>query len=237
MEALITNLTAYMKTGQFSVLFLLVSFLGGVLASLSPCALSVLPIVVGYVGGYSEESNFKTFLQLVSFVLGLSAVLTVIGVICALGGRAFVSIGGAYFVIFMASMILVFGLRLMGILNFEVPTIVKKMPKGDAHSLFLYPFIIGAFFALAATPCSTPILVAIMSFASLSTNIAYAALMLFMFSLGQGLIIILAGIFTSFVKRLRAFSSTSEIFLKIMGLVLVLASFMIYYKVFSRFIG
>lgn len=235
MESLVSNLTAYLKTQEFSYLFLVISFLGGVLASLSPCSLSVLPIVVGYVGGYSEESGFKTFLQLLSFVLGLSAVLTVIGIICALGGRAFVSIGGAYWVLFVASVILLFGLNLLGVIQFNLPVIVKQMPKGDAHSLFIYPFILGALFALAATPCSTPILVGIMSFASLSANLMYAALMLFMFSLGQGLIIILAGVFTSFVKKVRVFSGVSEVFLKIMGVLLVISAFYIYFSVFSRF--
>ncbi len=235
MESLVSNLTAYLKTQEFSYLFLVISFLGGVLASLSPCSLSVLPIVVGYVGGYSEESGFKTFLQLLSFVLGLSAVLTVIGIICALGGRAFVSIGGAYWVLFVASVILLFGLNLLGVIQFNLPVIVKQMPKGDAHSLFIYPFILGALFALAATPCSTPILVGIMSFASLSANLVYAALMLFMFSLGQGLIIILAGVFTSFVKKVRVFSGVSEVFLKIMGVMLVISAFYIYFSVFSRF--
>lgn len=235
MESLVSNLTAYLKTQEFSYLFLVISFLGGVLASLSPCSLSVLPIVVGYVGGYSEESGFKTFLQLLSFVLGLSAVLTVIGIICALGGRAFVSIGGAYWVLFVASVILLFGLNLLGVIQFNLPVIVKQMPKGDAHSLFIYPFILGALFALAATPCSTPILVGIMSFASLSVNLVYAALMLFMFSLGQGLIIILAGVFTSFVKKVRVFSGVSEVFLKIMGVLLVISAFYIYFSVFSRF--
>ena len=233
MESLVSNLTAYLKTQEFSYLFLVISFLGGVLASLSPCSLSVLPIVVGYVGGYSEESGFKTFLQLLSFVLGLSAVLTVIGIICALGGRAFVSIGGAYWVLFVASVILLFGLNLLGVIQFNLPVIVKQMPKGDAHSLFIYPFILGALFALAATPCSTPI--GIMSFASLSANLVYAALMLFMFSLGQGLIIILAGVFTSFVKKVRVFSGVSEVFLKIMGVLLVISAFYIYFSVFSRF--
>ena len=235
MESLVASLTTYLKTQEFSYIFLFISFIGGVLASLSPCSLSVLPIVVGYVGGYSEESGFKTFLQLVSFVIGLSAVLTVIGVICALGGRAFVSIGGAYWVLIVASVILLFGLNLLGILEFNFPVIVKQIPKGDAHSLFIYPFILGALFALASTPCSTPILVCIMSFASLSANLVYAALMLFMFSLGQGVIIILAGVFTSFVKKARMFSNVSETFLKVMGVLLVLSAIFIYYSVFARF--
>ncbi len=235
MESFVASLTTYLKTQEFSYIFLLISFVGGVLASLSPCSLSILPIVIGYVGGYSGESGFKTFIQLVSFVFGLSVLLTLIGVICALGGRAFVSIGGAYWIIIVASVILLFGLNLLGVLQFNFPVIVKQMPRGDAHSLFVYPVVLGALFALAATPCSTPILVGIMSFASLSANLFYAALMLFMFSLGQGLIIIFAGIFASFIKRARMFSEISEIFLKIMGVLLVFSAVLIYYNVFARF--
>ena len=158
-----------------------------------------------------------------------------IGMICGRGGSAYVSIGGAYCVLFDASGILLLGLNLLGVIQFNMPPIIKQMPKGDAHSLFIYPFILGALFALAATPCSTPILVGIMSFASLSANLVYAGLMLFMFSLGQGLIIILAGVFTSFVKKVRVFSGVSEVFLKIMGVLLVISAFYIYFSVFSRF--
>lgn len=235
MEALVLSLEQYIKTGQFGLIFLLISFFGGVLASLSPCSLSVLPIIIAYVGGYSKQSGIRTFLQMFFFVLGLSLVLTLVGIFCAIGGRAFVSLGGSYFILIMASVILVFGLNLLGVLDFTMPTLVKRMPKGDTHSLFLYPLLLGAVFALSSTPCSTPILVGIMSFASLSTNLIYAALMLFMFSLGQGVIIILAGVFTSFVKNARIFSNVSEIFMKLMGLLLTISAFMIYYNVFSKF--
>ena len=235
MEALVLSLEQYIKTGQFGLIFLLISFFGGVLASLSPCSLSVLPIIIAYVGGYSKQSGIRTFLQMFFFVLGLSFILTLVGIFCAIGGRAFVSLGGSYFILIMASVILVFGLNLLGVLDFTMPTLVKKMPKGDTHSLFLYPLFLGAVFALSSTPCSTPILVGIMSFASLSTNLIYAALMLFMFSLGQGVIIILAGVFTSFVKNARIFSNVSEIFMKLMGLLLTISAFMIYYNVFSKF--
>ena len=127
------------------------------------------------------------------------------------------------------------GLNLVGILELQMPVIVKKMPKSNGQSLFLYPFIIGALFALAATPCSTPILAGIMGFATLSQNMVYAALMLFLFALGQGLIIILVGVSASFLKNMRKFSSASEILLKLSGVILILCSIFLYYKVFSRF--
>lgn len=238
MESLVQEFSTRMQAGEFSFLFLLVSFLGGVIASLSPCALGVLPIIVAIIGGYGEKSNegnFKTFVQLLSFVLGLSLVLTVIGIVCALTGRVFMAIGGPYWILIMASLILVMGLNLVGALELPLPVIVKQMPKSKGQSLFLYPLIVGALFALAATPCSTPILAGIMSFATLSQNMFYAALMLFMFALGQGLIIVLIGLSTSFLKNMQRFSRSGEILLKVSGVLLILSSIFLYWKIFSRF--
>ena len=94
MLAQITNsLVEYMSKGEFSLLFLLISFLGGILASISPCSLGVLPLIIGYVGGYSDDNKLKTFIQLCSFVLGLGFVLTIIGIICAVTGNVFASFG------------------------------------------------------------------------------------------------------------------------------------------------
>ena len=95
----------------------------------------------------------------------------------------------------------------------------------------------GVLFAFAASPCSTPILAGIMSFAALTKNIVLAGLMLLCFSLGQGVIVVLAGIFTSFLKGIRNFSSISEVLMKISGVLLIIGAILIYIKVFSRFIN
>lgn len=229
------NLVQYMQNGEFSILFLLISFLGGVISSISPCSLGMIPLIVGYVGGYGDSDKFKTFIQLSSFVVGCSFVLTIIGIICALSGNVFSAIGGSYFVLILASLILIFGLNLLGLIELNLSPLVKRFPKGNSTSLFIYPFIIGVLFAFATSPCSTPILAGIMGFATLSKNILLAALMLLAFSLGQGVIVVLAGIFTSFLKGIRNFSRFSEILMKISGILLILGAILIYLKVFSRF--
>lgn len=233
----ITNsLLGYIEGGEFSLIFLLVSFLGGVLSSISPCSIGMLPLIVGYVGGYGDSDKFKTFIQLSSFVFGLACVLSVIGVICAIGGSVFTAFGGNYWILFLASFILVMGLNLLGVIDINISPIVKKIPKGNSTSLFIYPFIVGCLFAFATSPCSTPILAGIMSFAALSKNIMLALLMLLLFSLGQGVIVVLAGVFTSFLKGVKSFHRISEILLKISGVLLILGAFLIYFKVFSAFI-
>lgn len=233
------NLVAFFQTHvkeEFSWFVLLLCYLGGVVASLSPCGIGVLPIVVSYIGGYSKEKTSTTALQMVFFLLGLSLCLTVVGIICALTGQVFGAGNRVYWVLFLASLILIFGLNLTGLLEINFPVLVKRLPQSPKHSTITYPILLGAVFALATTPCSTPILAGIMATASLSANIAYSALMLFLFSLGQGTIIFFAGVFTSFLKNLRAFARFTEILTKASGVVLILFAVFLFYKVFSKFI-
>lgn len=217
-------------------IMLITSFLGGILASISPCSLSMIPLIVGYVGGYSKNSTLKTFLQLCCFVIGTSIVFTVIGIICALTGNVFASTFGGYFTLLISSLIMVMGLKLLGILDFEIPTIIKAMPQNTTRSIFVYPVLLGITFALAGTPCSTPILAGIMAFAAMGKNIVLAILMLFLFSLGQGLILILVGLFTSGIKNMNSMAIYTEKLLKLSGGLLIIVSLYLYWKTFSPLI-
>jgi cytochrome c-type biogenesis protein len=214
-------------------ILLFASFAGGVIASLSPCSLAMLPLIIGYVGGYSKETPFRTFLQLCCFILGTAIVFTVIAVICVLTGKVFASVMGGYFVLIMASLLLVMGLKLLNVLDFETPVIIKAMPTNTTNSIFLYPVLLGITFALAGTPCSTPILAGIMTFATISKNLVMAIIMLFLFALGQGVILILAGLFTSSLKNMRSLSNYTEGLLKFSGVLLVVVSIYLYWKVFA----
>lgn len=220
-------------SGHFGLIMLAVSFLGGLLASVSPCSLAMLPIIIGYVGGYSEGKPAKTLLQMLFFVFGSSLVFATIGILCAVTGKVFVSFAPSYFILLLASLLMVMGFNILGVLDFNMPVLIKQIPQSSGKNVILYPILIGAVFAIAGTPCSTPILAGIMAFASMSTNILSAVLMLFMFSLGQGLILIIAGVFTSSLKGFKHFSYISEIFLKLSGVLLVLSSIYIFYKIFS----
>lgn len=212
-----------------------ISFLGGLIASVSPCSLSMLPLIVGYVGGYSDEKPAKTFVQMLFFVLGASIVFSIIGIICALTGKIFV--GNPYFSLIVASIILIMGLNIVGVLEFQMPVLIKEIPQNNFNNDFLYPILLGAVFAIIGTPCSTPILASIMAFASMSANIVQAVIMLFLFSLGQGIILIFAGWLTSKIKTSgEKFYNFSEKIMKFSGILLILIAIFIYYKIFSAVI-
>ena len=228
-------LVIFQNPSSIYIMFL-ASFFGGLIASVSPCSLSMLPLIVGYVGGYGEDKPAKTFVQMIFFVLGASIVFSIIGLICALTGKIFV--GNPYFALVAASVILIMGLNILGLLDIQLPVLIKEMPQNNFSNEFIYPVLLGAAFALIGTPCSTPILASIMAFASVSANMGQAILMLFLFSIGQGLIFILAGVITSKLKSSgEKFYRISEIIMKVCGVLLILVALFMYYKIFSTVIG
>ena len=204
MESILNQITAD-SAGSVSIWILMAVFAGGIISSVSPCTLGILPIVVGYIGGYSESTTKKTAVQLVFFILGVSLVLTTLGVVAAFTGTTLGFHSNPYVGIVLASLIMVMGLTLLEIIEVPMPVIVKQMPQNKNNNLILYPLMLGGAFALASTPCATPILAGIMAYASLKANIAQGALMLFLYALGQSAIILIAGLFTSMFKKIAMF--------------------------------
>ena len=225
------NLTQLFSTQSSIYILFGAAFLGGLISSISPCSLSMLPLIIGYIGGYSDEKPLKTLLQMIVFVIGSGIVFSIIGAICALTGKMF--IGNPYFALIVASIVMIMGLKTLGFLEFDLPPIIKEIPKNEFNNDFLYPLILGAVFALIGTPCSTPILASIMAFASISAKISSAVIMLFLFSIGQGLILILAGFITSKIKTSEKFYQLSEKIMKFSGILLILVSLYIFYKIFG----
>ena len=191
----------------------------------------MLPLIIGYVGGYSKENPLKTLLQMIIFVIGSGIVFAVIGGICAFTGKLFV--GNPYFTLIVASLILIMGLKILDVIDFELPVIIKEIPQNKFNNEVLCPLLLGAVFALIGTPCSTPILASIMGFASISAKVSQAVIMLFLFSIGQGLILIIAGFLTSKLKTGKNVYKVSEGILKFSGALLVLVALYIFYKIFS----
>ncbi len=74
--------------GNFSVLACLLVFLGGVLTSLGPCNISMVPVILSYVGGQQGISRGKGFRLSLCFTLGTSITFVGLGVFAVRRGRA-----------------------------------------------------------------------------------------------------------------------------------------------------
>ena len=209
---------------------------GGIVTSISPCSIGLLPVIISFIIGKKEEQkvhHVKTVLQIFFFMLGLSLMLTAVGVFCALTGKIFGSQSGPYWGLIMASLILIFGLYMLEIIEIPMPVIVKSLPQNKNNNIVVYPMLIGMLFAFATTPCSTPILAAILAYASVKANVMNAAILLFLFSIGQGLILVIAGLFTSLFKQILKLNKVSGALLKASGVILILTALYIYAKIFE----
>lgn len=178
-----------------------VSFLAGLLVTFSPCIYPLIPITLGVVGAASAPTKFKGFLVSLVFVLGISCVYTVLGIISS----AFGILLGTFFInpvtYFILTIIFIFlGFVHSGIIKIKIPffTNYNYEKKGGLFSIFA----LGMISSFAIIPCNFPVLGAILSLISLKKNIIYGGAALFLFSLGSGMLLLVLGTFTSLIKSL-----------------------------------
>ncbi|TVQ52768.1 MAG: cytochrome c biogenesis protein CcdA, partial [Spirulina sp. DLM2.Bin59] len=65
------------QLNHITVLSVSLIFLAGLLTSLTPCMLSMLPITVAYIGGYESQGRGVALVQSAWFALGLATTLAV----------------------------------------------------------------------------------------------------------------------------------------------------------------
>ena len=61
----------------------LISFLAGILTSVTPCSLSTIPLIIGYVGGYGEKNTKKALKLSLIFALRNVNYIYYIGSVCS----------------------------------------------------------------------------------------------------------------------------------------------------------
>ncbi len=179
-----------------------VCFLGGIVSSASPCVLAMIPLVIGYVGGYAQGSQEKAIQCTLMFTLGLTITFTVLGIIAGTLGRLFGQVGSFwYYVLPPLAILLGLYLLLADRLNLNIGVSQRFLPKRKA---MLGALLIGLFFGIVASPCATPVLGAILTFAAAKQNPVYSGGLLLAYALGHWVLVLGAGISVGFAQRVLA---------------------------------
>lgn len=177
----------------------------GVLASLSPCCLSMVPLTALYLSGVdapsssssatsasdssSADASRRTLSSLL-YAAGLAFTFTSFGLVAALTGKMLnpdETVGAASSLL-TAAFAVTMGLNLLEIIKFTIPSIDLSEQRKQLNLPWqLEPFVFGATAALVLSPCSSPVLASLLALVGNSQNPALGSLYLFLFSLGYSL--------------------------------------------------
>jgi len=211
------------------------SFTGGLIASISPCILSLLPVNLSYIGTREIRSRKDAFFKASSFVLGVVVVLSLLGLFSSFAGIVLVKFRG-YFHLLVGTIILLMGLSLAGWLHLPLPPNLLGNPptepiapssepwaslRGKVRSLLVGPFGVGVTFALVSSPCTSPVMVAVLTAAAATGSQWQSTLAMVCYALGYTAIIFFASLFTGLAKQTRWLLNHSNRIIQVASLMLL----------------
>jgi cytochrome c-type biogenesis protein len=196
-------------------------FLGGVLTSIGPCNVAMIPLIVGYVGGSRDLPRSRAFTLSLMFAIGLAVTFMLLGVVAAMiGGLVGASITWWYYLV--AFVCFVIGLNMVGLIHLEMPLWLGGLRERVTLKGIPGALALGLVSGLVASQCATPVLAAILTYVMAKGALVYGAALLFVYALGRGTPIVMAGTFTGALKQMRAIGHWSETIEKVAGVVVIL---------------
>jgi cytochrome c-type biogenesis protein len=207
-----------------SILGYLLVFLGGVVTSLGPCNIATIPLIVGFVGGSHSLSRSRSFVMSFSFAIGLAITFMLLGVAAALiGGLIGASTRWWYYLV--AAICFVIGLQMLGAIQLNLPTWFGGLREKIGLKGIPGALVLGLVSGLVASQCATPVLAAILSYVMVKGALVYGATLLFVYALGRGAPVVLAGTFAGGLKQLQSLGQWSDKIEKVSGVIVLLVGF------------
>jgi cytochrome c-type biogenesis protein len=200
-------------------------FLGGLLTSLGPCSLSLLPVTLAYLAGFGATPTPSAPLALpwrrsLSFSGGIVASLVLLGFSSSLLGRLYGQIPeGVSLVVAMVAVLM--GLQLLGLLPLRLPAGPDPERWRRRVPAPLAPLAAGLAFGLASTPCTTPVLAVLLAWMAQTGRPVAGMLLLTCFGAGQVLPLLLAGTMAASLPALLRLRLVGQWIPPISGVVLL----------------
>jgi len=189
----------FSAVSNVSVWAYLLVFAGGIITSVGPCNIAMIPLVIAFVGGQREIGRGRSLALSAAFALGLATTLTGLGVFASVMGGL---IGGSsqtwYYV--MAAVCILMGLQWTGIISLPLPDLAARGREKIRRRGLLGAWVLGLASGFVASGCATPALAAIVTLVMSKGAIVYGASLLLAYGLGRGVPIVWFGTATGWVK-------------------------------------
>ncbi|MCL2564628.1 MAG: sulfite exporter TauE/SafE family protein [Defluviitaleaceae bacterium] len=198
----------------------LLAFLAGILTSFMPCTLAAIPLVIGYVkGAGGEDDPRKAFKLSFIFAFGMAVSFTAMGAAAATLGMF---LGGAnrYLHIIGGVLMLLMALQIWEVYTF-IPA--SNLVSKSSRKGYLGALIAGMLIGLLGSACATPVLVVLLAMVARGANPLFGILCLFLFALGHGILVVVAGSGTGIAGKITknpAYGKISNVIRVTMGFVM-----------------
>ena len=196
MMEIFNNFSNIIDTNIF--LSIIISLIGGFVSSFSPCTLSTLPLIIGYISKEDEKGKGKNYLYSIFFSIGLTITFVIIGVVTTLFNIR-LKVFGTWWYLILAIILVFVTLSLLDVFKTSNKSCKRPKLKKSFLGAFLF-FLLGGFFD---SPCSTPILIVILTFISQSSNIFIGIVLMLCYSIGHCVVIVLAGTSSDIIQKLN----------------------------------
>ncbi len=200
-------------------------FFGGIITSIGPCNAAMVPLIIGYVGGTANLPRRKAFEISLVFAIGLAITFMVLGIIASLLGGL---LGGTtriwYYLVAVVCFLI--GLQMVGVFHINPPPWFGGLRERIKTKGLWGALLLGLISGLVASQCATPVLAAILTYVmAKKESIIYGAVLLFIYALGRGVPIVLAGTFAGALKRIRSLGKWSGVLERASGVIIILVGF------------
>jgi thiol:disulfide interchange protein DsbD len=175
-------------------------FVAGLLLSLTPCVLPMIPILSGIIVGQGENiTRGKSFALAMTYVQGMALTYAAAGAIFAL---AFKQAPQAFFqhpaiIIVMTLLFIALAFAMFGAYTLQLPSALQTKLTDTSNKqksgTYVGTFIMGALSALVVTACVAPAIIAALSVIVQSRQVFRGALALYAAGIGMGVPLLVVG--------------------------------------------
>lgn len=217
MEQFLNQMGTYLQ-GSLLLAFV-AAYLGGFLASLTPCIYPMIPITAGVIGNSNiGGSKLRGFQLSLSYITGMAITYAGLGLFAAATGKFFGTINtNPWTFLIVANIILLLGLGMLDVIRMPgfVPQVDTKY-KGAPGV-----FVVGMVSGFIAGPCTAPVLGALLAYVASTGNIFLGASLLFVFSFGMGSLLLVVGTFSGILTSIPRSGNWLVIIKKTMGFLML----------------